>query len=106
MARRDINKKAIPFILVNGMAFLLMLVLGKTTPTGLWTFTNLFYLALILTMATFCFFSVRESVNTTVEFYRKKKYGIAIGQMAISVFILFIACSFIWVFIGAITKNF
>lgn len=104
-SRKEINKVVAPYIIVNGLTFFLMLALGKTGEKGLWTFTNLFNLTVILTMISFAVFSLIHSYTIFMEFKSKKRMGLATGQLVISLAIFLGASGFVWVLVEAIWNN-
>ncbi len=104
-SRKEINKVVAPYIIVNGITFLLMLAFGETGEKGLWTFTNLFNLTVSLTILMFAVFSILHSYKILMEFIEKKRVGLATGQLLISIAIILSALGFIWVLVEAILKN-
>jgi hypothetical protein len=103
--RKEINRISIPFILVNGIFFLLMIIFGKTGEKGLFTLSNLFNTSIILTITIFAAYMLRKSVAMTIDLFRKKVYGFAVGQIELSILILSVAGSVIWVLVSVIVKN-
>lgn len=104
-SRKGINKVVAPFIIINGLSFFLMLAFGKTGEKGLWTFTNLFNLTVILTMLTFAAFSLFHSYKIFREFMNKKRMKLAAGQFIVSLAIFLGLSGFIWVLAEAIWNN-
>jgi hypothetical protein len=101
----SIDRVVLPFIIVNGIAFLLMISLGKTGEKGLFTFENLFNLTVVSTIAIFAVNSISLSVKMIFGFIKGKKYSLAVGQVGIIAFILFAAGGVAWVLSEAILKN-
>lgn len=103
--RNKHHQLVVPAILINGITFLLMLFLDDSVDTGLFTFKNLFSLTILITFATFGILMTIESVKMCLGFIKKRKPLLAIGQIIITLFILFVAGSFVYVIISSVMPS-
>ena len=100
-----IKQFALPLILINGFAFVLMIVFGKVGGKGILSFANAFNISVILTFFLVGILSIKDSISIILEFVKNKRYAYMIGQIGITLFILLVAGSLTWGMFEAILKN-
>ena len=92
-------------ILINGVAVVLMTTFGNTGEKGVFTFSNIFFITIILTFLVFAVRSTRYSLGLLRDFKNEKRPGAAAGQLGITAFSLCIYGAVIWGFVQAILRN-
>jgi hypothetical protein len=100
-----IKQFALPLILINGLAFVLMIVFGKVGGKGILSFANAFNISVILSFLLIGILSIKDSISIMIEFVKNKRYGLMAGQIGITLFILLVAGSLTWGMFEAILKS-
>lgn len=104
MLKKNANLVAIPIIVINGVILLLMTFFDKGR-SGLYTFKNLFFISVILTMLTFAFGGLKESFSIIRDRFKKKAYLAVAIQSLIAIFVVYVVGSVVWLCVTAIVKS-